>query len=195
MADDTTGTNRDLNICGVAGSLRHDSYNRSLLATARELAPDGMRISAHTLHGIPVYDGDLERQEIPASVVALAEAVRSADGLLIVSPEYNHGIPGVLKNAIDWLSRDSVGNPFPGMPATVMGVSSGAIGTARGQIQIRQVLLTLGAIVMPAPEVLVGPARERFDEQRLLHHERTREFVVRHLERFRGHVRMVRGDG
>jgi chromate reductase len=96
---------RVFNVVGFAGSLRRGSYNRALLRAATELAPSALHIVIHELDGIPLYNGDVEDAGAPSSVVQLRDAIREADGLLIATPEYNHGVPGVLKNTIDWLSR------------------------------------------------------------------------------------------
>ena len=96
---------RIFNVVGFAGSLRRGSYNRALLCTARELAPPTLHIDIHELDGIPLYNGDVEAGGIPTSILQLREAIDKADALLIATPEYNHGVPGVLKNTIDWLSR------------------------------------------------------------------------------------------
>jgi len=120
------------NIVGLCGSLRRGSFNAALLRAAAMLAPEGSRIDARTLHGVPLYDGDMEAAEgIPPAVAALKDAVAAADGLLLATPEYNNGIPGVFKNAIDWMSRPSadIARVFGGKPVAVIGASPGGFGT------------------------------------------------------------------
>ena len=129
---------RVFNVVGFAGSLRRGSYNRALLRAATELAPSSLHILIHELDGIPLYNGDIEAAGAPPSVVQLRDAIRQADGLLIATPEYNHGVPGVLKNTIDWLSRPPRDSVLNGKVAALMGASPGTTGTARGQSQLRQ---------------------------------------------------------
>ncbi|MGV8953196.1 MAG: NADPH-dependent FMN reductase, partial [Cypionkella sp.] len=122
-------------ILGLSGSLRHGSFNTALLRAATSLAPAGSTIAAHTLHGVPLYDGDLEAAEgVPPAVATLKAALEACDGLLLVTPEYNNGIPGVFKNAIDWMSRPPGGTDlFKGKPVAVIGASPGNFGTILAQ--------------------------------------------------------------
>jgi len=129
----TTAVAPVFNVVGFAGSLRSGSYNRALLRTAKDLAPPSLQIMICELDGIPLYNDDIETAGAPPSVVRLREAVRESDALLIATPEYNHGVPGVLKNTIDWLSRPPRNNALNGKIAAVMGASLGMTGTARGQ--------------------------------------------------------------
>jgi chromate reductase len=175
-------------IAGIAGSLRQGSLNRALLRAAAELAPPNLRITIHDLRSIPLYDGDVEAQGVPAAVVALREAVRAADGLLIATPEYNHGVPGVLKNAIDWLSRPPRASALAGKPAALIGASPGMTGTARAQSQLRQALVFTNTYAMPQPEVLVARAHEKFDQNGALTDQATRGFLEAFLKAFRGWI-------
>jgi chromate reductase, NAD(P)H dehydrogenase (quinone) len=129
---------RVFNVVGFAGSLRRGSYNRALLRAAMELAPPTLHIVSHELDAIPLYNADVEAAGAPPTVAQLRDAIRNADGLLIATPEYNHGVPGVLKNTIDWLSRPPNDSALNGKVAAVMGASRGMTGTARGQSQLRQ---------------------------------------------------------
>lgn len=134
-------------ILGISGSLRRGSFNTALLAAAVEVAPEGTRLIAETLHGVPLYDADVEAADgIPAAVRRLKEGVVAADGLLLVTPEYNNAIPGVFKNAIDWMSRpsDDIARVFGGLPVAVIGASPGRFGTILAQAAWLPVLRTLG---------------------------------------------------
>jgi chromate reductase len=153
-----------MRILGIAGSLREGSYNRSLLRSARELLPRGVELVELDLRDLPLYDGDVEAAGDPEAVVALKEAIRDADALLIATPEYNRGVPGVLKNAIDWASRPALASPLAGKPVAIVGASTGRGGTARAQEQLRAALEFSRANVLEQPEVLVPEAFMRFDE-------------------------------
>jgi chromate reductase, NAD(P)H dehydrogenase (quinone) len=175
---------RVFNVVGFAGSLRRGSYNRALLATAAELAPPTLRIAIHLLDEVPLYNGDVEALGIPPSVAALRDAIRQADGLLIATPEYNHGVPGVLKNAIDWLSRPPRASVLNGKVAALMGASLGMTGTARGQSQLRQAFVFTNTYALLQPEVLVGRAQEKFDAEGRLVDQATRDHLATFLLRF-----------
>ena len=167
-------------LIALCGSLRQGSYNRMLLRSARELAPAGLEIVQQEIGDFPLYDGDLEAKGVPAPVARVKAALAESHGLLIVTAEYNHSIPGVLKNALDWLSRGP-GLVTRGRPVGVMGASNGMVGTARCQAHLRLVLFTLGAVVMPHPEVLVALCEEKFDASGALTDEKTRQVVGKYL--------------
>ncbi|MHB1056530.1 MAG: NADPH-dependent FMN reductase [Rhodanobacter sp.] len=134
-------------LIGLSGSLRQASFNTSLLKAAARMAPEGCRIEVHTIHGIPLYDADLEeRAGIPPVVAQLKDAIAAADGLLLATPEYNNSIPGVFKNAIDWLSRPAadIAHVFGGKPVAIIGTSPGNFGTLLSQNAWLPVLRTLG---------------------------------------------------
>jgi chromate reductase len=173
-----------VNVVGFAGSLRRASYNRALLRAATELAPPALHIVIHELDGIPLYNGDIEAADVPQSVVQLRDAVRKADGLLIATPEYNYGVPGVLKNTIDWLSRPPRDSALNGKVAALMGASPGMMGTARGQLQLRQAFVFTNTYALQQPEVLVGRAHEKFDADGRLVHQATRDVLATLLQRF-----------
>ncbi|MBO0701688.1 MAG: NAD(P)H-dependent oxidoreductase [Candidatus Dormibacteraeota bacterium] len=171
--NDTTNCFR---ILGVSGSLRRDSYNTALLRTAAELAPQGVEVTVFDgLREIPPYDDDLRQEGPQPSVEKLKDAIREADAVLFATPEYNHGLPGVLKNAIDWATRPITDNPLRDKPVAIMGASTSPMGTLRAQLQLRDVLDF--AHVLRRPEVLVSGADTRFDEQGGLTDETSREFV------------------
>ena len=175
---------RVFNVVGFAGSLRRGSYNRALLRAATELAPPALHIVIHELDGIPLYNGDIEAAGAPPNVVQLRDAIRQADGLLIATPEYNHGVPGVLKNAIDWLSRPPRDSVLNGKVAALLGASPGMTGTARSQSQLRQAFVFTDTYALLQPEVLIGRAHEKFDADGRLVHQATRDFLVTFLGRF-----------
>lgn len=176
-------------ILAFAGSLRRDSYNRALLRAAVELAPEDMTIAAFDLIDVPLYNGDVEAEGDPAAVVRFKQAIRAADGVLIATPEYNHGVPAVTKNAIDWASRPPQNAALAGKPVAVFGASPGITGTARGQSQLRQAFEFTNSVCMPQPEVLVFRANEKFDAEGRLIDERTRQGVARFLAAFGDWVR------
>ncbi|MEA2608525.1 MAG: hypothetical protein QOJ75_768 [Chloroflexota bacterium] len=154
----------ELRILGFAGSLRRASYNRGLIRAAADQAPGGVIVQIFDLLDIPLYNQDIEDAGEPASVVALKLAMSRADALLVATPEYNHGIPGVLKNAIDWASRPRATSPLRDKPVAVMGASPGSGSTARAQAQLREAFVFTGACVMPLPELMVGAAASHFDD-------------------------------
>jgi chromate reductase len=180
--------NGRLRVVGIAGSLRKASLNRALLRAARELAPPEMKIEIEDLADLPMFNSDLDTTNPPETVARLRYSVRHADGLLLVTPEYNHGVPGVLKNAIDWLSQPLHASPLEGRPTALMGASTGLAGTARGQSQLRQAFVLTNTPAMLRPEVLVGRAHERFDAEGRLTDEATRQFLSDFLRQFVGWI-------
>ena len=180
-------------VLGLAGSLRKASLNRALLRAAVELAPPGMRLATFDLAVVPLYDGDVEAAGDPEGVVALKQAIRAADGLLMATPEYNHGVPGVMKNAVDWASRPPRGAPLGGKPVGIIGASPGMTGSARGQSQLRQAFEFTDSYCMPQPEILVFRAHEKFDPAGALTDEPTRTFLGRYLTAFEAWVRHFAG--
>lgn len=189
------GAVRELEVLGVAGSLRRASFNRALLRAAVELAPLSMRIRVFEIGDLPLYNADLDTDEHrPAAVREWKEAVSRADGVLLVSPEYNHSVPGVMQNALDWASRPSMKSPFRGKPVGIMGASGGLFGTARGQQQLKLVLMSMLAYVMPHPGVAVTQAATRFDAEGTLVDATTREFVTDYLTELEARIRRFAVD-
>jgi len=178
---------RSVTICGLAGSLRAASFNRALLVACVELAPAGMTIEAVDLRDVPLYDADVEAAGLPDPVVMLRHAIADADGLLIVTPEYNAGLPAVTKNAVDWASRRPRPSPLDGKPVAVMGATPSLRGTTRAQAELRISLAHAGAVAMPRPELFVPSAAEKFEDGRLVDGP-TRERVAQVLEAFAGFV-------
>ncbi len=181
-----------LTVTAFAGSLRKASYNRALLEACGELAPPDLALSIVTLDDVPLFNQDVEAAGEPPGVAALRRAVGGADGLLIATPEYNHGVPGVTKNAIDWLSRPPRGSVLDGKPVAIVGASPGMTGSARGQSQLRQAFEFTNSYCMPQPEVLVAQAHERFDGDLKLVHDRTRAHLARFLAAFAAWIRRFR---
>src|SRR4029077_8313313 len=149
-------------IVGISGSLRQGSFNSALLRAAKELMPDGAELAIETIQGIPLYNGDDETASgIPPVVARLKDVIAGADGLLLATPEYNNSIPGVFKNAIDWLSRPAadIGRVFGGRPVAVIGASPGGLGTILSQAAWLPVLRTLGTEPWFGGRLLVSHAR------------------------------------
>lgn len=161
-------------VLGISGSLRAGSYNTALLRAAQTLCGDAIDLGIATLHGIPLYDGDLEQREgLPAAVTDLKERIAVSDGVLIATPEYNNGIPGVLKNAIDWLSRPPADIPriFANRPFAVIGASPGGFGTILAQNAWLPVMRTLGVRYWAGGRLMVSRAGQVFDESGALKDE------------------------
>ena len=172
-------------ILAISGSLRKASYNSGLVRAAEGLALKGVTVTGMTLHGIPLYDGDVEAAEgIPAAVTALKDSIRAADGVLLVTPEYNNGMPGVFKNAVDWASRPAseIGEIFGGKPVAIIGASLGGFGTILSQNHWLPVIRTLGMQPWFEGRLLVSRASGLFDSDgNLTDHEtrkRLRDFVA-----------------
>ena len=170
-----------VNVLGFAGSLRAGSYNRALLLAVAEVVPEGARLEIFDLEGIPPFNQDLE-SSMPQKVKEFKAKIRSADAILIATPEHNYSIPGVLKNAIDWASRPYGDNSFDSKPVAVMSASTGMLGGARAQYHLRQVFVFLNMHPLNKPEVLVAFANQKFDEKGRLVDEKTREKTKELLE-------------
>lgn len=163
-------------ILGVAGSLRKGSYNKMLLRAAEGLVPADAEMTTFDIGGIPPYNQDLENDP-PEVLKEFKAAIRAADALLFVTPEYNYSIPGVLKNAIDSASRPYQDKVFDGKPVAMMGASMGMLGSARAQYHLRQSCVFLNMYPINRPEVMVAFAQDAFDENGQLLNEKTRELV------------------
>jgi len=178
---DSLAMNKLVTILGFAGSLRKNSYNKALLRAAVELLPTDAQLEIFDLEGIQPFNQDLEKE--PADKVReFKSKIREADAILIVTPEYNYSIPGVLKNAIDWASRPYGDNAFEGKPVAVMSASIGLLGGARAQYHLRQSFVFLDMYPINRPEVIVTFAREKIDEDGRLKDETSRKFIKELLE-------------
>ncbi len=155
-----------IKLAAFCGSLRKASFNRQALAAFAERLPAGTSISTIEIGDWPLYDADLQAKGIPGAVQAAQQTMLAADGIVLVSPEYNYGISGALKNAIDWLSRMTP-QPFAAKPTALFGASMGVLGTARAQYQLRQTLIFLDARPVNKPEVMIGQAQAKFVDGKL----------------------------
>lgn len=171
-------------LLGICGALRRASTNTGMLRALKDMAPGHVEMEIATLHGIPLFDEDAEAASgKPEAVKALDARIRAADGIVIACPEYNFSVPGVLKNATDWLSRG--GSPFRWKRVGVIGAGGGQfVGTARSQYHLRQNLQALQAITMPRPEVFVNHNEEKFDADGNLTDAETRRYLGKWLEAF-----------
>jgi chromate reductase len=165
-----------IRILGFAGSLRSGSYNRALLRAAAELIPQKASLEIFDLEGIPPFNQDLENT-MPEKVREFKSKIRAADAVLIVTPEYNYSVPGVLKNAIDWASRPYGDSVWPGKPVALMSASTGMLGGSRAQYHLRQSFIFLDVLAVTKPEVFVTFAAQKFDVKGNLVDEATRKVV------------------
>lgn len=186
-----------LRIIGLSGSLRRGSYNTALIRAAAELAGDGVTIEPATARGIPLYDGDLEEAEgVPEAVEALKERIAAADGLLIATPEYNNAVPGVLKNAIDWLSRPpkDIGRVFRDRPVAIVGATPGAFGTAHAQAAWLPVIRTLRMRAWFGGRLMLSRAGDAFAADGTLTDEDQQKKLAEFVAGFAAFIREGRGD-
>jgi chromate reductase len=167
-------------ILAIPGSLRRASYNRALARAAAELVPAGVTVELADLRDIPIYDDDVNAAGPPAPVADLKRRIAEADAVFIATPEYNHGVPGVLKNAIDWTSRGA-NQPWKGKPVAIAGASNGGFGTVRAQLALRPTLTCLDARVVANPQVHVSNAQDKIDAEGRLVDGKTRETLARLL--------------
>jgi NAD(P)H-dependent FMN reductase len=184
-----------IRLLGISGSLRAASYNTALLRAAQNVLPGDVTLDVATLHGIPLYDGDVEsRDGIPAAVTALKDRIFASDALLLSSPEYNNGIPGVFKNAIDWLSRPpaDAARVFRDRPCAVIGASPGGFGTILAQNAWLPVLRTLGVRPWTGGRLMVSRASRAFDATGALTDTAVREQLGAFVEGFASFVRESR---
>lgn len=170
-----------IKILGIAGSLRKDSYNKWALKAAQLLAPEGVKVETFDIGKIPLFNQDEERNPSPA-LVEFKKAIRAADAILFVTPEYNYSVPGVLKNAIDAASRPYGESAWSGKPVAIMGASIGNLGTARAQYHLRQMFVFLNMYALNQPEVMISNASQRFDQEGNLIDETTANLIRQLLQ-------------
>jgi chromate reductase len=180
-----------LDIVGICGSLRGGSLNRMALRLAGEAMPSDMALDPVEIRDVPFFDGDVLAKGFPVPVAALRERIRRADGVLIVTPEYNFSIPGVLKNALDWVSRGD-DQPFAFKPVAILTASPGPLGGARVQYDLRKVLLFMNAQVLAKPEVFIGGAVAKFGPDGRCTDETTRKFVGDQMASFKRWIAAVK---
>lgn len=169
-----------MQILGIPGSLRTNSFNAAALRACQPLLPSGVTLEIFDIASIPLYNEDVYQLGFPAAVQIFREKIAAADALLIAAPEYNYSIPGVLKNAIDWASRPP-SQPFDGKPIALMSASPGALGGARSQYHLRQVFIYLNGMILNRPEVMIAAAPSRFDAAGNLTDSATRDHLVKML--------------
>lgn len=175
-----------MKVLALVGSLRHSSINRVLATEAARLAGD-VEIDIAEIRDLPLFDQDLEESAFPAEATALKERIAAADGVLIFTPEFNRGLPGPLKNALDWTSRPSGKHPWGGKPVGVLGASSGPRGTIVAQYDLKRMMNYFGAYVLGSPEFYVDNSDKKI-EGGVLKDEKTREYLQRYLAAFKTHV-------
>ncbi|MBM7633068.1 NADPH-dependent FMN reductase [Geomicrobium sediminis] len=174
---------RNLKIAMICGSLRKQSYNRKLMEVMIEKKPNHWQMKEIEIDTIPFFNQDVEAEGDPESVQQLKEAIDEADGVIVVSPEYNSGSPAVLKNALDWASRPAKGTVLKHKPFALAGASPGGAGTVQSQGQTRQTLLTLDAYIMPGPKIMVGSVHNKLSEDQS---EIADEATIKRVEKFLG---------
>jgi chromate reductase len=172
---------KPIRILGFSGSLRKASYNSAVLRLAQASVPQGVTIDIYDLSPIPIYNHDVQQQGFPAPVQEFADKIRAADALLFVTPEYNYSMSGVLKNAIDWVSR-LPNQPFDGKPVGIMGATMGLWGTTRAQYDLRKSCVFLNMFPINKPEVLIAQAQNKFNDKGECTDETTKKVIKDHLE-------------
>ncbi len=160
-------------ILGISGSLRRASYNTALLRHAEKMLPQGTSFDLADLSTVPLYNEDIIPENLPPGIISFRTSLENADAVLIACPEYNYGITGVLKNALDWAATDTLGNLLPDKPVAIMGASRSIFGTARSQLQLRQVLHATNANVIRKPEVYIRRMQDIISENGVISDERT----------------------
>lgn len=184
-------------LVGISGSLRKGSFNSALLKAATEATPAGIALEVASIAGIPLYDGDVEAEGVPAPVADLKDVIAAADGVLLVTPEYNGSVPGVFKNAIDWTTRPSadMARVWGGRPVGVVGVSPGGFGSVLAQNAWLPVIRKLGALQWHGAQLIVSHARTVFDAEGRLIDDKVRDQLRLYLEGFAAFVGRCRREG
>lgn len=181
-----------MHITALIGSLRKASYNRMAFGAAREALPAGVTMDEAAIGDIPLYNDDLRAGSgLPPAVSRVVTQLAAADGVLFISAEYNYSVPGVLKNAIDWVSR-APNQPLDKKPVAIMGASMGALGTGRMQYHLRQILVFLNAYTLARPEVMIGQAQDKFDATGRLTDEATRKAIKGQVDAFVAWINLIK---
>jgi len=187
-------THPSFSILGLAGSLRRESYNRALLRAAGGLLPAGATLRTFERLGeFPPYNEDVRLRGLPDPVADLWRSIAEADALLVATPEYNYGPPGMLKNALDWVSRPPAETPLRHKPVAIVGASTGNYGTVRAQLALRQTFLYVESYVLPKPEVMLFRVAEQFDDAGELTDQTTRELLATQLQELVAWARRLSG--
>jgi len=181
---------RTIELLGISGSLRRASHNTAVLRTVQQALPGTARMTLFPLHEIPLYNQELDGEHLPEPVRALKEAIAACDGIVIASPEYNYGIPGVLKNAIDWASRPAGKSPLKNKPVLIMTASPSAVGGARAQAQIREALTSTFARVLARPQVVIASVGQKVKDG-VLADEATVKFALEAIDDLLREVRLL----
>jgi chromate reductase len=180
-----------LSILGIAGSLRRDSYNKGALRTAQSLCPPQARLEIYDIAGLPLFNQDEERHPTP-KVTDFKQKIRAADAILFSTAEYNYGIPGVLKNAIDVASRPYGDNAWNGKPVAIMSAAMSVAGGIRAQYQLRQYFIFLNMDAVVQPEVAIASAQQRFDERGSLTDQTSKQLIGQLLQSLVAKTRLLR---
>ncbi|WP_035710035.1 NADPH-dependent FMN reductase [Salibacterium aidingense] len=183
-----------LKILGISGSLRKDSFNRMILREMARHTPEGADVSIFNLKHVPLFNADLEENGDPEAVEDFKESILEADGFLIVTPEYSHGMPGVLKNALDWAASVTNRNVLDKKPAYVLGASPAPLGTALSQAQVKQTLAAAGAFVLQQPELYIGKVPSKIDEAGRLQDDSTKTRLHQAMEAFVEWIETMKGN-
>jgi chromate reductase, NAD(P)H dehydrogenase (quinone) len=176
-----------IRIAGISGSLRQASFSTALIKLLADYVSHPIVLNFVDISDVPLYNEDLDGDQKPAAVDVLSTAIASSDGVLIVTPEYNHGIPGVLKNALDWVSRPVYNSVFKHKPVSIITSSLAFTGGVRAQYQLRETLTAMMAQVVPGPEVVVGGIHTKFKDEAFLD-QPTLDFMLQSLDRLRAEV-------
>ena len=180
-----------ISILGIAGSLRKDSYNKSALRAAQQLCPDGAKLEIYDIAGLPLFNQDEEKNPTP-KVTDFKQKIRAAHAILISTAEYNYGMPGVLKNAIDCASRPYGDSAWNGKPIAIMSAALGTAGGIRAQYQLRQCFVFLNLEAVVQPEVAIASAQQRFDDKGNLTDETSKKLIAQLLQNLVYKARLMR---
>lgn len=182
---------KEIKIVGIAGSLRKGSFNKKALIAAKELLPEGSNLEIVDISNLPFFNEDVESVGVPKEVVAFKNKLEMADAILIATPEYNYSIPGVLKNALDWASRGNI-LPLSKKPLAIISASMSVLGGARVQYHLRQVCVSLDALVLNKPEVFIMKAHEKFDDKGTLIDDYTRNAISKLVKELVNYTKIVK---
>lgn len=174
-----------LSLIGLSGSLRREAYSTAVLLTLRDVLPNDMQLDVRSLEEIPLFNDDLDCEAAPAAVAALRRDVAAADGLVVISPEYNHGMSGVLKNALDWLSRPGMASCLRNKPVLTLTASQSALGGVRAQQQLNETFIATCSRLLIRRQIVIGLVAEKVVDGRLVH-QPTLDFILDGVRDLRG---------